>query len=145
MNTGEVSSAGIETPPYLDEYVEVAIKKTPYHFETYFAKMDKHFAVSVAPWQGNGFATIFSDITDRKKAEEHIQHKNKDLEKLTAEKYKFFSIIAHDLKTPFNSILGLSEMLVENMKEKDYNEIEKYAEIIMFSSQKAFSLLMNLM
>jgi hypothetical protein len=91
VNTGEVSSGGIGTPPYLDEYVEVAIKKTPYHFETYFAKMDKHFAVSVAPWQGNGFATIFSDITDRKKAEEHIQHKNKDL--LILSPWRFFQLL----------------------------------------------------
>jgi two-component system sensor histidine kinase/response regulator len=85
------------------------------------------------------------NVTELTAAVQQIKLKNEELQKLNAEKDKFFSIIAHDLKTPFNSIMGLSEILVENMKEKDYNEIEKYAEMIMFSSQKAVSLLMNLM
>ena len=136
---------GVETPPYFKEYVEVAIEKIPFYFETYFAEMDKHFAISVAPWLDGGFATIFSDITDRKMADEEIKIINNDLEKLNREKDKFFSIIAHDLKSPFNNIMGLSELLIENIKGKDYNEIEKYGEMILFSSHKAVDLLMNLM
>lgn len=71
--------------------------------------------------------------------------KNRDLEKLNAEKDKFFSIIAHDLKSPFNSIVGLSEMLVDQISKKDYDGIEKYARIILQSSHRAMNLLMNLM
>lgn len=88
--------------------------------------------------------TSLNDITKRKQAEAEIKHKNEELQKLNSEKDKFFSIIAHDLRSPFNSILGFSHLLVEQVREKDYSGIEKYASIIQISSQRAMGLLMNL-
>ena len=74
-----------------------------------------------------------------------IKTQNQELVELNAAKDKFFSIIAHDLKSPFNSIMGLSEILVEQIQEKDYAGIEKYAGIIHKSSHRAVDLLMSLM
>lgn len=85
------------------------------------------------------------DITKRKKAEREIVVKNEELQKLNAQKDKFFSIIAHDLKSPFNSIIGFSELLVTQVGEKDYEGIENYANIILQSSERAMELLSNLM
>ncbi len=85
------------------------------------------------------------EISDRKKAEEEIKNKNKELQILNATKDKFFSIIAHDLRSPFNSILGFSNILIDQIKEKDYSENLKYAEIIRQSAGTAMDLLMNLM
>jgi len=85
------------------------------------------------------------DVTDRIAAVQEIKIKNEELQKLNAEKDKFFSIIAHDLKTPFNSIIGFSEILVEQIMGKNYQGIEEYAGIILHSSQRAMDLLMNLM
>jgi len=68
-----------------------------------------------------------------------------ELQKLNAEKDKFFSIIAHDLKSPFNSIVGFSSILVDQIKEKDYEGIGKFAGIIRQSSLRALDLLTNLM
>ena len=86
-----------------------------------------------------------SDITDWKEAEILIKKQNEELKKLNAFKDKFFSIIAHDLKSPFNSIVGLSEILVEQINEKDYGGIEKIGGIIHQSSLRAMNLLNNLM
>ncbi|MEI8112989.1 MAG: PAS domain S-box protein [Bacteroidia bacterium] len=88
---------------------------------------------------------IFSDITERKRIEVVLKVKNEELQKLNATKDKFFSIIAHDLKSPFNSILGFSQILEEQMKDKDYTAIEKYSKIINDSSLRAMNLLANLM
>jgi len=85
------------------------------------------------------------NITDRIAAVQEIKLKNEELQKLNAEKDKFFSIIAHDLKTPFNSIIGFSEILVEQVMGKNYQGMEEYAGIILHSSQRAMDLLMNLM
>jgi PAS domain S-box-containing protein len=75
------------------------------------------------------------------------ENKNNELQllELNATKDKFFSIIAHDLKTPFTSIIGFSEHLVEQIKEKDYDKIDEFAKIILQSSHRAMDLLMNIM
>ena len=78
-------------------------------------------------------------------AEEKLRESETHLRELNASKDKFFSIIAHDLKSPFNHILGFSNLLLEKIKEKDYDEIEKYAGIVQNSSQRTFDLLLNLM
>ena len=88
---------------------------------------------------------FIEDITEQKKAEQEIKLKNEELSELNATKDKFFSIIAHDLKSPFNSIMGFSQLLVEQVNNKDYDGLGKYAGIILHSSEKAVSLLMNLM
>ena len=85
------------------------------------------------------------DITERKLAEQKIELKNEELEKSNAVKDKFLSIIAHDLKSPFNSIVGYCDLLVERVQEEDYDGIGKFAEIISQSSHRAVNLLMNLM
>jgi len=92
-----------------------------------------------------GVIGISMDITEHKQAEEEIKSKNKELQNLNATKDRFFSIIAHDLKSPFNSIVGFSKLLVEKVKENNYNGIERYAGIILQSSEHALELIMNLM
>ena len=91
------------------------------------------------------FISHVLDITERKNAERKLHEQNIDLQKVNSEKDKFFSIIAHDLRSPFNAIVGMSDILVEQIKGKDYNGIEEYADIIMKSSYRAMELLKNLM
>lgn len=144
---GKLASELYNTPvvPFLEIYTHVAETGNGIVFEEYFAPMDKYFQVSVFS-PGNGmFATAFTDITIRKKAEEKLKIQNATLLKLNTEKDKFFSIIAHDLRSPFNSIIGLSEILAEQVGEKNYESIDKYAGIILQSSHRAMDLLTNLM
>lgn len=58
------------------------------------------------------------DITERKQADLQIELKNEELSRLNAQKDRFFSIIAHDLKSPFNSILGFSQLLLEKVNKR---------------------------
>ena len=85
-----------------------------------------------------GYTGSCYDITENKTNE-------LNLIELNATKDKFFSIVAHDLKSPFNSIVGFSEYLVEQVKEKNYENIGKFANIMLQSSNKAMDLLTNLM
>ena len=73
-----------------------------------------------------------------------IKETNDNLVILNTTKDKFFSIIAHDLKNPFNSILGFSEILAN---EKSLNKAERhnYAQMILNSSQLVYNLLENLL
>lgn len=92
-----------------------------------------------------GMVGITTDITELRQIGEEVERKNKQLIKSNAEKDKFFSIIAHDLRSPFNSILGFCEMIIEEVEEKNLEKIEEYANIILKSSSRAVDLLMNLM
>ncbi|MFO7842662.1 MAG: PAS domain-containing sensor histidine kinase, partial [Bacteroidales bacterium] len=85
------------------------------------------------------------DITERKKAEQAVRESEIRLSELNATKDKFFSIIAHDLLSPFNSIVGFSNILANQIKQKDHEGIEKYAAIIKDSSEQALNLLTNLL
>ncbi|MFP4025355.1 MAG: ATP-binding protein [Thiohalospira sp.] len=85
------------------------------------------------------------DINERKKTEEALKENEIRLSELNATKDKFFSIIAHDLLSPFNSIVGFSNLLTGQIKQKDYEGIEKYAAIIKDSSEQALNLLTNLL
>lgn len=80
-----------------------------------------------------------------KNLEDEIRKKNEQLLATIAEKDKFFSIIAHDLKTPFNAIIGLSGLLTEQVMEQDCQGIIRSAQIIQQSSSRAMNLLTNLM
>ncbi|HUW06944.1 MAG TPA: ATP-binding protein [Williamwhitmania sp.] len=85
------------------------------------------------------------DITDHKLAEEEIKRKNEQLQIVNAEKDKFYSIIAHDLKSPFNSILGYLDMLTKNFRTYDIEKKEGMLGIINTSAQNTFSLLEDLL
>lgn len=91
------------------------------------------------------FQCNIRDITERKRVEKALKDSEARLIGLNAAKDKFFSIIAHDLKGPFNSIIGFSDLLLDRIREEDYEEIEKYATIIQNSSRRAMDLIMNLM
>ena len=89
-----------------------------------------------------GFIT---DITDRKIAESVVFNNEEMLREINAQKDKFFSIIAHDLRSPFTAIVGFSELLARRVEKKDYEGIEEYVELILKSSKKTLDLLMNLL
>lgn len=85
------------------------------------------------------------DITERKRAEMALKESEARLRELNATKDKFFSIIAHDLKNPFNTIIGFSDLLTRKIQERDYEGIAGYSRMIGNSSQRAMDLLTNLL
>ncbi len=77
--------------------------------------------------------------------EEKVAVRTQELAELNRTKDKFFSIIAHDLKNPFNTLLGFSELLLENMSMFSAAQIEEYISIIFETSRSSYSLLENLL
>ena len=93
----------------------------------------------------SGFHGVSRDITERKKAELLLKEQQSQLRELNSTKDRLFSIIAHDLRSPFNAILGLSELLINKTKDTDVSVLEKYLGIINSSAKNTLVLLDNLL
>ncbi len=126
-------------------------KKNSYEIE--FTRSDgeiRNLLISAVPqFDDNGVFVgaygVFRDITNRKQADAVIQQQNKELKALNNTKDKFFSIIAHDLKSPFNTLLGLTELLAENLHVYDINTTETIVESLNSTTQQTYKLLENLL
>ena len=91
------------------------------------------------------FEGFVIDITQRKKADADVIQKTKELEKLNHEKDLFFSIIAHDLRSPFNSFMGLTQIMAEELSSLTREELQKIAGSMRDSAVNLFRLLENLL
>jgi PAS domain S-box-containing protein len=92
-----------------------------------------------------GYIGQCQDINKLKQSELVLQAKNEELQKVNAEKDKFFTILAHDLRSPFNSLLGFTQILVEDLSELKPEDIRKMAQAMRTSAKGLYSLLENLL
>lgn len=67
------------------------------------------------------------------------------LKRVNEEKDKFFSVIAHDLRSPFQGLLGLSQILFENYNDLTTEEVVKFSGQLSDSAKTLYSLLENLL
>jgi PAS domain S-box-containing protein len=91
------------------------------------------------------YFAIKEDITLQKKAELLLKESKEKLKIANATKDKFFSIIAHDLRSPFNSIIGFSELLLDEDSVLDPKQKDHIVKLIAESSKNTFNLLENLL
>ena len=87
---------------------------------------------------------LVSDISLRKKAEEELNRSTENLIKLNETKDKFISIISHDLRTPFSSILGFTDLLLVD-EELTEDEKRNYVKYIQESSKSMLALVNSLL
>lgn len=85
------------------------------------------------------------DITERKKTEEALRQSEAELRGLNATKDKFFSIISHDLRSPFSSIMGLAELMADNIDDLSTDQIQEFAGSIRKTAGATYRLLENLL
>lgn len=74
-----------------------------------------------------------------------LEKQSRELAKLNADKDKFFSIVAHDLKGPFQPLLGFTEMLLLIAKSATPEEVEQISKSIYGSARNVYDLLENLL
>ena len=80
-----------------------------------------------------------------KRQNEQIKIQSQKVAEMYQTKNKLFSIIAHDLKNPFNSIMGFSDLLMESCDNNDPHSVKKISKIIRDTSSKTYDLLNNLL
>jgi PAS domain S-box-containing protein len=93
----------------------------------------------------NSCLVISRDITALFKAQEEINLKNDQLINLNREKDKLFSIIAHDLRSPFQAFLGITDLLANDADTLTVDEVKRYGSHMNNTANNLFELLQNLL
>ncbi|MBI9061664.1 MAG: PAS domain S-box protein [Marinilabiliaceae bacterium] len=88
---------------------------------------------------------IITDINQKKQYEIQLKENEQKLKELNTTKDKLFSIIAHDVKNPFNAILGFSALLKNNLDSYSKEEIRSYVNNILAGSENVYKLLDDLL
>ena len=88
---------------------------------------------------------LIEEIEERKATELSLQISQNELKAANSSKDKFFSIIAHDLKNPFNGIIGLSSLLIEDYDSFPAWEQKEFIQNIKTTAENTFRLLQNLL
>ena len=88
---------------------------------------------------------VIRDITEDKKAQTTLKESEVQLRELNATKDKLFSIIAHDLRSPFNNIVSLCEILNMVRENSEIEKSETYLGLINSTAKNTLVLLENLL
>lgn len=91
------------------------------------------------------FDGIDLDITEQKNAEQALKNNEQKLKKANITKDKFFSIISHDLRSPYTALLYFSNILLKKHKEYDDEKLEEIIKLVINTATSAFKLLENLL
>lgn len=105
-----------------------------------FRWIEWHFHV-----KGDYIYSIAYDISNQVNTQENLEASISKLNELNSSKDQFFSIIAHDLKSPFNSILGFAELLRKNIDSYNPDIMKQVLGQLYSSSKMAYDLLENLL
>lgn len=85
------------------------------------------------------------DVLKRKKAEEELKVLNQELRNVGTSKDKFFTIVAHDLKAPFQGLLGYSKLLLEDLDTLTPEEVKEYSSNIHYIGKNLYDMVENLL
>lgn len=109
------------------------------------AKGDLNQKVSFLGEFSVGFNKMIESLREKKLMEEKLNLQFIELQKVNAEKDKFFSIIAHDLRNPFVSFLGFTELMADQFDTFSLEEIREMANELKSSANNLYTLLENLL
>lgn len=133
------------------EYIKLAAKGENQKFEWWGMKKNgeefpKEIVLSQAIVKGKPLVVaVCRDISVRYKVEQELLKSNKELRETNISKDKFFSILAHDLKNPFQGLLGFIDLLYEDLDELTSEQVKEYLFNVRTASYHTYNLLENLL
>jgi len=143
-----------------DKYLDIVIEQTnkrkkgisnSYELEIIRPDKSKRYILVTASPEYNqkhemtGAFAVFRDITLRKEAQEKVIESEKKLRELNIQKDRFFSLLAHDLRSPVGNFLQISELLKLQYEKLEKDQIQYFFNNLHSLADKTFKLLDNLL
>ena len=150
IESGEVEPRGKRTEVYVGIYLEfegnyrgvLALKD--YDNPKTYSEEDMKVLQFVSAQIIKVLDKKYADRRLRESVKE-LSEAKRELEIINKNKDRFFSIIAHDLRSPFNTLLGVSEMISGDMDDMSMREVKEISNVIHSSTQNLFKLIENLL
>lgn len=122
----------------------------PHSIQHYEPKFGCYLEITTTPiFDSNnnllGSLHIARDISAQKEFEMNLTNFNHELQELNKNKDKFFSIVAHDLRSPFQGLLGYTDLILDELDYMKKTEIRDFVDKIQSSAYNTLTLLENLL
>jgi len=118
----------------------------PFNSTELVARVKTHLELRAANKRlKNAVKQLNEEIEERLQVERTLLESEKKLKELNATKDKFFSIVSHDLKNPFNTLMGFSELLINHYELLTETKIKNFHQLIYNTAKHGFNLLENLL
>ena len=98
-------------PWWIEEYDRIVRSGQPGHIEREFAEVGRWFEIFVYPRDDEHFVALFSDITERKQAEQERERLLVEAKAANRAKSEFLAAMSHELRTPLNAIAGYVQLV----------------------------------
>lgn len=137
--------AQTEVPALYKKIAKGEKESTQFDLEYQSGQISGFYNVHVFQTEKNCITVNFTEITERKNIEIKLEEQAKELREISKMKDKFMSIIAHDLKSPFNAIIGFADIIINHFDQLDKEELIQGVTTIHSASTHIFKLLENLL
>ena len=134
---GTQSAIWLGIPLKIRDHTMGALVVQDYENENTYTEKDKQILEVVA--------YPISRAIERKIVEQEREKLIRKLSKMNESKDKLFSLISHDLRSPFNSLLGFSEILNTEYDSLTHDEIKEYLNVIYEASKSLYGMTNNLL
>ena len=146
-----IDKRGTDIIGFIEDYWFKSIEKVikignPIIYRNYSDTRKTYFEFYAWKVNEKDVAVLLNDLTAQKENERFLFDSKEEIDKLTISKERLIAVIAHDLRSPFNAIIGFSNLLIDSVThQQDLEETLDYSKIIHGKAKETLVLLDNLL
>ncbi|HON19442.1 MAG TPA: PAS domain S-box protein, partial [Salinivirgaceae bacterium] len=129
-------------PSWIERYGKIVKTGIPEEFTDYNEATKKYYNVFAYKLDGNKFATVFNDVTDKKQFETDLIRAKEKAEESDRLKSAFLQNMSHEIRTPLNAIFGFAGIL--NKPDLSDEKRKSFVSIIQNSSHQLLDIINNI-